>query len=155
MAHSYVSSNYHCVWSTADRYPFICPDLRDRLWPYLGGIARENRMIARCIGGRPDHVHILLSTPATMAVAKAVQLLKGGSSKWIRDNARAWGQPMCQKFEWQEGYGAFSTSASLCPGVVSYIQGQESHHHVRTFEQEYVALLEKHGIEYDSRYVFG
>jgi REP element-mobilizing transposase RayT len=121
MAHSYVSNNYHCVWSIAERYPFICPDLRDRLWPYLGGIARENNMTARCIGGRPDHVHVLLSIPSTMAISKAVQLIKGGSSKWVRDNARECGQSMWGKFEWQEGYAAFSTSASLIPGVVSYI----------------------------------
>jgi putative transposase len=155
MARSYVSSNFHCVWSTAERYPFICPDLCDRLWPYLGGIARQNNMTARCIGGRPDRVHILLSIPATMPIAKAVQLIKGGSSKWVRDNAGEWGQPMWGKFEWQEGYAAFSTSASVISSVASYIQGQEEHHRVRTFEEEYIALLEKHGIVYDRRYVFG
>ncbi len=155
MAHSFVSSIHHCVWSTAGRRRHIDAALRDRLWPYLGGIARENRMIARCVGGCPDHVHVLLSIPSTMAICKAVQLLKGGSTKWIHDHARQWGQEDLAGFEWQEGYGAFSTSVSVVPAVIGYIQNQEEHHRVRTFEEEYLALLDKNGIEYDPERVFG
>ncbi len=100
-------------------------------------------------------MHVLLSISGTMPIAKAVQLIKGGSSKCVRDSAREWGQPMWTKFGWQEGYAAFSVSVSAISSVVAYIEGQEEHHQARTFEQEYLALLEKHGIECDRRYVFG
>ena len=79
--HSFASCLIHCVWSTKNREPWLIPDLRERLWPYLGGIAKQNQMKVLAIGGAADHVHVLLSLPATLSVAKAVQLLKGNSSK--------------------------------------------------------------------------
>jgi REP element-mobilizing transposase RayT len=75
----------HCVFATKERRPLITRDLQQRLWPYLGGIARENKMIMIGIGGVADHIHILTSIPPTLSVAKSVQLLKGNSSKWIHD----------------------------------------------------------------------
>ena len=149
MSHSYISNLMHCTFSTKDRYPFIDADLEERLWPYLGGIARENRMKALAIGGIEDHAHALLSLPGTMSFAKAVQLIKGGSSKWIHDTF-----PRLQKFGWQEGYGAFSVSASQVPNTIAYINNQKEHHRKRTFQEEFLDLLQRHGIEYDSRYVF-
>ena len=82
---SYVSSHLHCVFSTKERRPTITPALRERLWPFLGGIVRQNRMKAIEVGGMPDHVHILLSLPSTISIAKAIQLIKGGSSKWVHE----------------------------------------------------------------------
>src|SRR5262245_12441748 len=82
---SYVCSYAHCVFSTKDRQPFLTPHLRERLWPYLGGIARHNGTKALSIGGIQDHVHLLVSLPATMPIAKAMQLIKGSSSKWVHD----------------------------------------------------------------------
>ena len=149
MSHSYVSNLMHCTFSTKGRYPSIDADLESRLWPYLGGIARENRMKALAIGGTTDHLHALLSLPGMMSIAKAVQLIKGGSSKWI--NATF---PRPKKFEWQEGYGAFSVSASEVPKTVAYINNQKEHHRKKTFQEEFLELLTKHGIEYDQRYVF-
>src|SRR5688572_31587178 len=89
--HSFASSLHHCIFATKDREPVLIPSIRERLWPYLGGIARENRMKALAVGGVADHVHILLSLPATMSVAKAMQLLKGNSSKWIHDTFPLYG----------------------------------------------------------------
>jgi len=83
--HSFTSCLMHCVWATKERRPLIKPSLQQRLWPYLGGIARENKMKALVVGGVEDHVHVLISIPATLSVAKSVQLLKGNSSKWIHD----------------------------------------------------------------------
>jgi len=148
VAHSYVSNLMHCIFSTKDRYPFIDSDLETRLWPYLGGIARENRMKAIAIGGAADHVHALLSLPAMMSFAKAVQLIKGGSSKWVHDNFSR-----LEKFGWQEGYGAFSVSASQVSKTIAYINNQKEHHRRKTFQEEFLRLLKKHGIQYDSRYV--
>jgi REP element-mobilizing transposase RayT len=139
----------HCTFSTKGRYPLIDADLESRLWPYMGGIARENRMKALAIGGTADHLHALLSLPGMMSFAKAVQLIKGGSSKWVNDAMNP------GKFEWQEGYGAFSVSASQVPKTVAYINNQKEHHRKKSFEEEFLELLTKHGIEYDPRYVFG
>jgi putative transposase len=149
MSHSYVRNLMHCTFSTKERYPFINPELELRLWPYIGGIARENRMTALAIGGTVDHLHALLSLPATMSFAKAVQLIKGGSSKWVHDTFSRY-----KKFEWQEGYGAFSVSPSQASRTIKYIQEQKEHHRKRTFEEEFLKLLDKNEVEYDSRYVF-
>ena len=149
MSHSYVSNLMHCTFSTKDRCPVIDPDLESRLWPYLGGIARENRMKALAIGGTADRLHALLSLPGVISFAKAVQLIKGGSSKWINDTFSR-----REKFEWQEGYGAFSVSSSQVPKTIAYINNQKEHHRQKTFQEEFLELLTKHGVEYDQRYVF-
>jgi len=106
-------------------------------------------MKALAIGGTADHVHALLSLPGMMSFAKAVQLIKGGSSKWIHDTF-----PNQKKFAWQEGYGAFSVSASQVPKTVAYITNQKEHHRKKSFDEEFLELLKKHGIEFDPRYVF-
>jgi REP element-mobilizing transposase RayT len=139
----------HCTFSTKERYPIIDAELESRLWPYIGGIARKNRMKALSVGGTFDHLHALLSLPSTMSFSKAVQLIKGGSSKWIHDSFTKY-----KKFEWQEGYGAFSVSASQVKRTIAYIENQKEHHCKRTFQEEFRALLDKHGIDYDSRYLF-
>jgi putative transposase len=148
MSHSYVSNLMHCTFSTKERYPFIDSELESRLWPYLGGIARDNRMKALAIGGTDDHIHALLSLPGMMSFAKAIQLVKGGSSKWIHDTF-----PRQKKFAWQEGYGAFSVSVSQIDKTIAYINTQKEHHRRRTFREEFLDLLKKHGIEYDARYI--
>ena len=146
---SYISSYYHCVFSTKERRPLIFPDLRERLWPFLGGIARQNNMKALEIGGMPDHVHILLSLPSTLPIAKALQLLKGGSSKWVHDTFREhW------RFAWQVKYGAFGVSVSILDKTIDYIKNQERHHRKMTFQEEFVALLKKHRITYDEQYLW-
>jgi putative transposase len=149
MSHSYVSNLMHCTFSTKERYPFIESALESDLWPYIGGIARKNRMKALAIGGTMDHVHALISLPSAMSFAKAVQLIKGGSSKWVHDAFSNY-----KKFEWQEGYGAFSVSASQVKKTFAYIEAQKEHHRKRNFKEEFLALLKKHRIEYDPRYVF-
>src|SRR3954470_11830293 len=105
--HSFISSLHHCVFATKRREKMLSAQVRQRLWAYLGGVARENGMKALAIGGVADHVHILLSLPAPVSVAKAMQLLKGNSSKWIHETF-----PELQSFAWQEGYAAFSIGVS-------------------------------------------
>ena len=128
----------------------ITADLQPRLWPYLGGIARDNKFTALSIGGVEDHVHLLLSLPSTMPVAKAIQLIKGGSSKWVHDTF-----PQLRDFAWQEGYGAFSIGISQVETTRAYIQRQKEHHRQKTFKEEVLAFLKKHGIEYDPRFIWG
>ena len=146
---SYGSSYFHCVFSTKERRPLITPSLQERLWPFLGGIARENKMRALMIGGVADHVHLLLSLPATMSIAKAMQLIKGGSSKWIHETF-----PEQRLFAWQEKYGAFSVSVSQLDSVIAYISKQPEHHRRRSFQEEFVAFLKKHRLEYDENYLW-
>ena len=106
-------------------------------------------MKAMAIGGAADHVHILLSLPPTLAISKALQLIKGGSSKWVHSTF-----PGQRLFGWQIKYGAFSVSVSLLDKIVRYIQDQEEHHRRMTFQEEFVALLKRHNIAYDERYLW-
>ena len=142
--HSFVSCLMHVVFSTKERQTWIKPEIQDRLWPYLGGIARENKMKALKVGGVEDHVHILLSLPSTLAIAKAVQLLKGNSSKWIHETF-----PKLKTFEWQKGYGAFSISVSGVEDTIKYIENQAEHHRKKSFKDELKAFLKKHELEYE------
>jgi putative transposase len=146
---SYVSSYFHCVFSTKERQRLVTANLRERLWPVLGGIVRQNKMKAIEIGGVEDHVHILLSIPPTLTISKALQLIKGGSSKWIHETF-----PEHRLFSWQEKYGAFSVSVSQLDTIIDYIRNQEPHHRTMTFQEEFEALLKKHRIEYDERYLW-
>jgi REP-associated tyrosine transposase len=150
MAHSYVRSMFHGVFSTKDRRACISPDLQERLWAYVGGIARENSMKAMAVKGTQDHIHILLSLPSTISVAKAVQLIIGGSSKWVHETF-----PNQDDLAWQEGYGAFSVGVSQVQDTIAYIQWQETHHRKHSFQEEFLTFLKKHGMEYDERYVWG
>jgi REP element-mobilizing transposase RayT len=104
-------------------------------------------MTALAVGGTENHVHILLCVPPKIAVANGVALLKANSWKWIGEQVRS--------FSWQEGYGVFSVSASNVDAVVRYIQNQPTHHRKVSFEDEFRAMLRKHGVEYDPKFVFG
>jgi REP element-mobilizing transposase RayT len=150
MAHSYTNILIHYIFSTKNREKIITNELQKRLWPYMGGIARENKIKALSIGGIEDHVHLLLSLPATLSLAKAIQLIKGGASTWVHDTF-----PNFKNFKWQEGYGAFSVSISHVEDTIAYINTQREHHQIKTYQEEYIAFLKKHNIEYDERYIWG
>jgi REP element-mobilizing transposase RayT len=135
----------HCVFSTKERRPLLTPVINERLWPYLGGIARENEMKALAIGGMADHVHLLLSLPTTLSVSKAMRLFKGNSSKWLREIFPELRQ---QDFAWQEGFGSFSIGISGVKDTIHYIKTQEEHHHKKSFREELEVFLKKHGYDY-------
>ncbi len=144
--HAFTNSLFHCVWSTKGRQPVLTPEIQARLWPYIGGIARANKISALAVGGFTDHVHVLISLPATTSLSKAVQLLKGNSSKWLHEEFKElW------SFSWQEGYGAFSIGISGVEDTKKYIAGQTEHHRQKTFLEEFKAFLEKNGHAYDER----
>ena len=144
---SSVSSYDHCVVSTKARRPLITTALQARLWPFLGGIARQNGMKALEIGGRPEPVHILLSLPPTLAISQALQRLKGGSCKWVHDTF-----PEHRRFAWPIKYGAFGTRVSLLDRVIEYLRRQAQHPRKMTFQEEFIAWLKKHRLAYDERY---
>lgn len=147
MAHSYLAVYLHIVFSTKGRLPLITPEVQKPLWRYLAGIARNHGMKALAIGGMRDHVHLLVSFGAETSVARAVNLLKANSSRWLRGQL--------PKFGWQEGYAAFSVTTSGLESVSRYIEEQPRHHSRRDFQQEYLALLRKHKIVYDPKWVLG
>ena len=149
MPHSFTHVLIHYIFSTKGRQPFLTDEIRPRILDYMGGIARKNGIQPQIIGGIEDHVHMLVLLPKTLSIAKAIQLIKGGSSKWIHDEF-----PQLKHFAWQIGYGAFSVSLSNKESVVNYIKRQKEHHRKKTFKKEFIEFLEKYNIEYDERYIW-
>ena len=149
MGNAHISLYMHYVFTTKERLPLIAPEIQDRLWHYLGGIAKQNKMKALAVGGTSDHVHILLSIPATLSISKAIQLIKGNSSKWLNDTF----QP-ASGFSWQKGYGAFSINISIVQETIRYIQNQALHHRRKSFKEEYLEFLKKNEVDYDERYIW-
>lgn len=147
MPHTYVQNAVHVVFSTKDRHKLISKELQARMWAYVAGICKKDGIFVHAIGGMEDHSHLLIQIPPTMSLSKVVNTLKSNSSRWANEQD--------QKFAWQEGYAAFSVSASNVPAVVRYIQNQASHHRKMNFNAELLTLLKKHGVEYDPKFVFG
>ena len=149
MAGKYLSLLVHFTWSTAGREPWIAADMREDLYSYIGGIMRNKKARLIAAGGMFDHIHLYASLPSTISVADFVNAVKSNSSRWIHESYL-----QLRSFAWQEGYGAFSVSKSEEPRVDRYIRNQEHHHRKRTFKEELIGLLKKHGIEYDQRYIW-
>ena len=149
MPHSYTSIIVHVVFSTKDRKPLLDTALEERLYPYLGGILRElgGKLIA--VNGVEDHLHLLAAMKTTMSVAEIVGKVKGSSSKWIHETF-----PDRSRFEWQRGYAAFSVSESQVSRVATYIDRQKVHHQEFSFRDEFLRLLQRHGISPDERYLW-
>ena len=144
MSHTYTSTLFHVVFSTKERQPAISDP--PKLWAYIAGVARNLDYEALAIGGTQNHIHLLVRLPSDVSVSQAVQKLKSNSSRWLRENGRWLG--------WQEGYGAFSVSASNVDAVRHYIQNQAEHHRRRSFEAEFVALLKKSGVAFNRAEIF-
>jgi REP element-mobilizing transposase RayT len=144
MSHTYAHNPVHVVFSTKERRKLIPIESQSRLWAYLAGVCKKHRIFVHEIGGMEDHLHMLIEIPLTLAFSDALQEIKTSSSRW-----------MGSRFAWQRGFGVFGVSASNKDAVIRYIRTQEAHHRKMTFEEEFIALLKKHGVEYDPRYVFG
>lgn len=149
MAGKYLSLLVHFTWSTAGREPWIETDMCDDLYSYIGGIMKKKKAKLISAGGMSDHIHLYASMPSTISIADFVNAIKSNSSRWIHESSSR-----LRGFAWQEGYGAFSVSKSEEGRVVRYIANQQEHHRKRTFKEELIGLLERHGIEYDKRYIW-
>ena len=147
MSHSYAQNLVHLVFSTKGRAKSITPPLKPKLHAYIVGICNNEGILVHAIGGTDDHIHCLLRLPPTHSLAKTILTIKSNSSRWVRQTSH--------DFAWQQGYAAFSVSASLIPTVSRYIQNQEAHHHKMSFQQEFLALLRKHVMAYDPTFVLG
>jgi len=147
MSHTYAQNVIHILFSTKDRRRTISKEFQARVWAYIAGICKNLGIFVHAIGGMGDHIHLLIQIPPPLSLAKAVLAIKSNSSRWANEQGH--------KLAWQQGYAAFSVSASRIPAVIRYIETQESHHRRMNFDAELVALLKKHGVEFDPRFVFG
>jgi len=147
MTHSFTNLNYHIVFSTKDFQSMIDPEWKDRLYEYLGGAIRGLRGISIEINGMPDHVHSLVRLHQDMPISTVMEKLKSNSTGWVR-------RTLDDKFSWQMGYGAFSVCEFRIERVRQYIRNQAEHHMKKTFEEEFIELLEAHNIKFDRRYLF-
>jgi REP element-mobilizing transposase RayT len=148
MAHTHSKLIYHCIFSTKGRRRLLGESVLPRLYDYLGGILRNHDAHLLSAGGTEDHVHLLVELNASTPIAETMRVVKGVSSKWIHETF-----PELRDFGWQTGYGAFSVSVFGVEEVTRYILNQKEHHRDRTFEEEYVAFLRRHGVAYDERFV--
>lgn len=149
MPQSLVSDLIHIIFSTKNRKPLISPEVEDELKAYLIGTLRKLDLPSIELNCVADHVHILCSLSRKIALMTLLEELKKTSSKWIKSKG-----PHLRDFYWQAGYGGFSVSVSNVDEVCQYIRGQQEHHRTVTFEQEYLAFLRKHRVDFDERYVW-
>lgn len=137
----------HLVFSTKHRAPTLPQPLRKEVHAYLGGVLRNHNCNPIEIGGVEDHVHILLGLSRTMTIAQVTEKVKTSTTKWIKTK----GDP---EFSWQSGYGAFSVGIREVEQMSAYIRNQEAHHRTISFQDEFRALLQEAGLEFDERYVW-
>ena len=140
---SFTQLQYHIVFATKYRRPTIAESVRNDLYRYLAGIVDSKKGRILEIGGVADHVHLLASLSACFALAAVIRDIKANSSRWMNDRLG-----LARGFQWQIGYAAFTVSYSNIDAVAEYIRNQEQHHRRRTFRDEYIALLRRHGIVY-------
>lgn len=149
MANTYTQMNVHCVFAVKGRENIIVKDFRDNLHKYISTCLKNLGCYPLAVGGWKDHVHVFFELPATQKVSDAMREIKSVSSKWINDNKFITG-----KFQWQDGYGAFTYSRSQRSDVIHYIINQEEHHRSKTFKEEYLEMLHKFEVPYQEEYLF-
>lgn len=148
MPSTHLSLHYHVIFSTKNRERVIGKDWRDRLHAFLGGAVRNAGGVAESVGGTGDHVHLLVGLRAGHTLADVLRDIKSASSHWVHETIGV------REFAWQDGYGAFTVSASLVERVKEYITQQEKHHERRSFQDEYVEFLKQSGVEFDERFLW-
>ena len=140
----------HLIFSTKDRHPFLSDrSIRLDMHAYLATVLRSHECESLIVGGIEDHVHALFDLSRNYSVAHVVKEIKRTSSAWVKEAS-----PRLSKFHWQRGYGAFSVSQSHLDQVVGYIERQEEHHKLVTFQDEYRTFLKRYPVDYDERYVW-
>jgi putative transposase len=149
MANTFTQIYIHLVFATKERCPMLIDQNQKQIYAYLVAKAKENECYVKAIGGMNDHIHMLITLNPKHSVSEIVKVLKGSSSHYINEM-----KVSPRHFEWQTGYGAFSVSQSSVSKVASYIRTQEEHHKKVSFTDEFLALLKKYEIKFDSKYLF-
>lgn len=149
MANTYTQIHLHIIFAVKYRESIIRDSWKDELYRYITGIVQNNKHKMIAINGMPDHIHLLVGMRPTQSVSELLQDIKGNSSKWINEK-----KFIKSRFEWQEGYGAFSYSKSQLKNVVTYIENQEEHHRKKTFREEYLDFLKAFEVDFDEKFIF-
>lgn len=149
MPNTYSQITVHSVFAVKYRQNFITKDWRDNLHQYISGIITNKGAKSLAVGGWKDHVHILFGMPVTMCISDFMSTVKANSSKWINEQ-----HFLKSKFQWQDGYGAFSYARSQRNIVINYIMNQEEHHRTKSFREEYLKMLSDFEVAYDDKYLF-
>lgn len=149
MSNTYTQIFIHAVFSVKNRKNLIDDRIKESLYKYISGILSNQNQKLYFINGMPDHVHILLGMKADTNLSVLIKEIKASSSKYINESGLT-----DVIFHWQTGFGAFSVSKSQCDKVFHYIENQEKHHEHKSFEEEFIELLEAHGIEFNNKYLF-
>jgi REP element-mobilizing transposase RayT len=146
MPQSFACLHHHLIFSTKNRAPLIAAEVQPRLFEYIGGILRAEGCALAAAGGMPDHVHLLTSLDRKISIADTMRIVKANSSRWVHETF-----PALSGFSWQVGYGAFAVSYSHLDRVKRYLSQQATHHQRITFQEEFIAFLQRHQIEFDER----
>ena len=149
MANTYSQITIHSVFAVKYRENFITKDWRDNLHQYISGIITKKGAKSLAVGGWKDHVHILFGMPVTTCISDFMSMVKANSSKWINEQ-----NFLENKFQWQDGYAAFSYARSQRNIVINYIINQEEHHRTKSFREEYLKMLSDFDVAYDDKYLF-
>ena len=149
MADTYSQIYLQVVFAVKGRRSLIQSEWKDELYKYICGVVNGKKEKVYAIGGVADHIHILLSVKPNILLSDLVRDIKCNSSKWINER-----QYVIGKFQWQEGFGAFSYTHWHLDTVINYINNQEEHHKKKSFKDEYLEFLEQFYIEYDEKYLF-
>ncbi len=139
----------HLIFSTKHRLPVLHDDVRESLHRYAATVLQNLNCPPLLINSVEDHIHVLFELSRTASASDTVETVKTSSSKWLKTQA-----PRLSDFAWQTGYGAFAVSLSNVDAVRAYVANQREHHHATTFQDEFRAFLERHGVSYDERYVW-
>ncbi|HEV3270937.1 MAG TPA: IS200/IS605 family transposase [Candidatus Methylacidiphilales bacterium] len=147
MSSTYLSLHYHIVFSTKGRAPIIAPAWRRNLHKYLAGTSSGLGALCEIVGGTADHVHLLVELRATHTLSDFMREIKRTSSTWVHSDMSK------PEFAWQEGYAAFTVSASAIDEVRRYIENQEEHHRERSFLEELRIMLQRSGVKFNEQYL--
>jgi putative transposase len=147
---TYTALYYHLVWSTKGREPIILDIHQEKLFSYIAGVIKSKETTAIQVGGMPDHIHILVQANSNLNLADLVKTIKIASGKWLRQHL-----PNQENFTWQSGYGAFTVSKSQTDIIKNYIKNQKEHHKSRSYDEEWMAFLQNHAINFNPKYALG
>ena len=149
VANTYTQIYIHIVFAVEGRQSLIRVEHKEELHKYITGIIQKKEQKVIAINSMPDHIHVLIGMKPNAVLSDLVRDVKTGSSKFI--NGKNW---VTGRFNWQEGFGAFSYSHSQLDTVAGYVMGQEKHHSKKSFRDEYLEMLKKFNVKYDMKYVF-
>jgi putative transposase len=149
MANTYTQIYIQFVFAVQNRISLINSEWEQELYKYIAGIVKNHHHKLIAINGMPDHLHVFVGFHTTQSIADFMRVIKSDSSEWINNKSIVKG-----KFNWQEGYGAFSYGRSQIDQVYNYVMNQKKHHEERSFLEEYKLMLQKFGISYEDIYLF-